>query len=51
MLRTETERLEVVKASTVKSVGVDEEDIYNATSLLLKDTSEYENMAKGSKSI
>ncbi len=46
VLRTETERPEAVSAGTVKLVGVDEEDIYNAASLLLTDTTEYEKMAK-----
>lgn len=46
VLRTETERPEAVSAGTVKLVGVGEEDIYNSGSLLLTDTTEYENMAK-----
>lgn len=46
VLRTETERPEAVSAGTVKLVGVNEEDIYNAASSLLKDTTEYEKMAK-----
>lgn len=46
VLRTETERPKAVLAGTVKLVGVDEEDIYKAASLLLTDVAEYENMAK-----
>lgn len=46
VLRTETERPEAVSAGTVKLVGVDEEDIHNAASLLLKDATGYEKMAK-----
>lgn len=46
VLRTETERPEAVEAGTVKVVGVDEEDIYQNTKLLLTDKDTYERMAK-----
>lgn len=45
VMRTETERPEAVEAGTVKVVGVKEEDIFSAASLLLENTDEYILMA------
>lgn len=46
VLRTETERPEAVQAGTVRVVGVDEFDIYNASLSLLEDKRTYEKMAR-----
>ncbi len=46
VLRTETERPEVVEAGAVKLVGVEEESIFEAASLLLTNRTEYEHMAR-----
>ncbi|MCM1264013.1 MAG: UDP-N-acetylglucosamine 2-epimerase (non-hydrolyzing) [Butyrivibrio sp.] len=45
VMRTETERPEAVEAGTVKVVGVKEEDIFSAASLLLENADEYKLMA------
>jgi UDP-N-acetylglucosamine 2-epimerase (non-hydrolysing) len=45
VLRKETERPEAVEAGTVKIVGVEGKDIYQAAKLLLDDRREYEKMA------
>jgi len=45
VLRTETERPEAVEAGTVDVVGVEEDAIYNAASLLLNDLNAYNKMA------
>jgi UDP-N-acetylglucosamine 2-epimerase len=45
VLRTETERPEVVEAGKAILAGVKEEDIYKAGKLLLEDTGVYEKMA------
>ncbi len=46
VLRTETERPEVVEAGKAILAGVDEEKIYEAGKLLLNDAAEYEKMAQ-----
>lgn len=46
VLRTETERPEAVKAGTVKVIGVNEDNIYRETKLLLNDQSAYDEMAR-----
>lgn len=46
VMRTETERPEAVEAGTVKVVGIEEENIYNAAIQLLQDKNEYHKMAK-----
>lgn len=46
VMRTETERPEAVEAGTVKIVGIEEDDIYNAAARLLQDKNEYRRMAK-----
>ncbi len=46
VMRETTERPEGVKAGTLKLVGTQEEDIYNAFKLLLEDKKEYERMSK-----
>lgn len=46
VMRTETERPEAVEAGTVKVVGVEENNIYNAAVKLLNDETEYHKMAK-----
>lgn len=46
VLRTETERPEAVEAGTVKVVGVEEQDIYDAAVTLLDDPAAYDAMAK-----
>ena len=46
VLRTETERPEAVDAWTVKIVWVDKDNINNNIEILLKDTNEYQRMAK-----
>ncbi len=45
VLRRETERPEAIAAGTVKLVGIDEDDIYRQSSLLLSDSREYLSMA------
>jgi UDP-N-acetylglucosamine 2-epimerase (non-hydrolysing) len=45
VLRKETERPEAVEAGTVKVVGIEERDIYQAAKLLLDNKSEHEKMA------
>ena len=45
VLRTETERPEAVEAGTVKVVGVNEDDIYEAAKRLLDDSIAYDEMA------
>lgn len=45
VLRTETERPEAVDAGTVRVVGVDEDQIYEAAHALLNDSRAYEKMA------
>ena len=46
VMRDTTERPEGVDAGTLKLVGTDEENIYNAFKLLLENSSEYEKMSK-----
>lgn len=46
VMRTETERPEAVAAGTVKVVGTEEDNIYNAAVQLLQDKNEYCKMAK-----
>lgn len=46
VLRKETERPEAVAAGTVKLAGVEEDEIYNMASTLLKEPSLYEEMAQ-----
>lgn len=46
VMRTETERPEAVEAGTVKVVGINEDDIYNAAEKLLDNKDEYQKMAK-----
>ena len=46
VLRAETERPEAVEAGTVELIGVDEENIFNAASRLLTDSTEYDRMAR-----
>lgn len=46
VLRTETERPEAVEAGTVKVVGIEEEDVYNAGCRLLDSKDEYQKMAR-----
>lgn len=46
VLRTETERPEAVEAGTVKVVGVDEDDIYDAAVELLTNQDSYSKMAR-----
>jgi UDP-N-acetylglucosamine 2-epimerase (non-hydrolysing) len=46
VLRKETERPEAVEAGTVKVVGIEEKNIYQAAKLLLDDKREYEKMAR-----
>ena len=45
VLRTETERPEAVDAGTVKVVGINENDIYNATKMLFDNQEAYNTMA------
>ena len=45
VLRDTTERPEAVTAGTVKLVGTELENVYNATKLLLTDKAEYEKMS------
>ncbi|SHJ85754.1 non-hydrolyzing UDP-N-acetylglucosamine 2-epimerase [Tepidibacter formicigenes] len=45
VLRTETERPEAVSAGTVKVIGINEKDIYEATNILLNNEEEYFAMA------
>ena len=45
VLRTETERPEAVDAGTVKVVGVNENDIYNAAKTLFDNQEAYNTMA------
>lgn len=46
VLRTETERPEAVNAGTVRVIGVNEEEIFKQTVMLLSDQNEYNKMAK-----
>jgi UDP-N-acetylglucosamine 2-epimerase (non-hydrolysing) len=46
VLRKETERPEAVEAGTVKVIGINERDIYQAAKLLLDNKQEYEKMAR-----
>ena len=46
VLRDTTERPEGVEAGTLKLVGTDEEDIYNAAKQLLSDKVEYDKMSQ-----
>jgi len=46
VLRSETERPEAVQAGTVKLTGIDAENIFKDTKILLDDHHEYLNMAK-----
>ncbi len=48
VMRDTTERPEGIKAGTLKLVGTEEENIYNAFKLLLEDEAEYEKMSKAS---
>lgn len=48
VMRDTTERPEGIAANTLKLVGTEEETIYKAFSLLLKDKEEYEKMSKAS---
>jgi UDP-N-acetylglucosamine 2-epimerase (non-hydrolysing) len=45
VLRDTTERPEAIAAGTVKLVGMQEEDVYRETKLLLEDRAEYSRMA------
>lgn len=45
VLRTETERPEAVEAGTAKIVGVDEEEVYKSTNLLIRNQEEYSKMS------
>ena len=45
VLRTETERPEAVEAGTVKVVGINENDIYKETKVLIENNIEYYKMA------
>jgi UDP-N-acetylglucosamine 2-epimerase (non-hydrolysing) len=45
VLRKETERPEAVESGTVKVVGINKQDIYQAAKLLLDNKQEYERMA------
>jgi UDP-N-acetylglucosamine 2-epimerase (non-hydrolysing) len=45
VLRKETERPEAVEAGTVKVIGIEEQNIYQAAKLLLDNKQEYEKMA------
>lgn len=45
VLRTETERPEAVDAGTVKVVGVNENDVYNAAKTLFDNQEAYNTMA------
>ena len=44
VLRSETERPEAVEFSTVRLIGTEEEDIYKAGTLLIRDKEEYKKM-------
>lgn len=44
VMRTTTERPEGIETGTLKLIGTDEEDIYEQTSLLLRDRMEYQKM-------
>ena len=46
VLRDETERVEGIKAGTLKLVGTSEEKVYNSTKKLLEDKKEYQKMAQ-----
>lgn len=46
VLRDTTERPEGVEAGTLKLVGLDEDEIYRQTSLILNDKKEYDKMSK-----
>lgn len=46
VLRDTTERPEGVEAGTLKLVGTNEDDIFNAAKLLLEDKDEYDKMSK-----
>lgn len=46
VLRKETERPEAINAGTVKLVGVDEEEIYEEASLLVRDKEKYNEMQR-----
>jgi len=48
VMRNTTERPEGVAAGTLKLVGTNEETIYNAFQLLLRDKAEYERMSRAS---
>ncbi|MBQ7875828.1 MAG: UDP-N-acetylglucosamine 2-epimerase (non-hydrolyzing) [Clostridia bacterium] len=48
VMRDTTERPEGIKAGTLKLVGTEEENIYNAFKLLLENEEEYEKMSKAS---
>ncbi|MCT4507603.1 MAG: UDP-N-acetylglucosamine 2-epimerase (non-hydrolyzing) [Tepidibacter sp.] len=45
VLRCETERPEAVEAGTAKIVGVDEEEVYKSTNLLIRNQEEYSKMS------
>ena len=45
VVRTETERPEAVEAGTVKVVGVEQNDIYQAATELLSNRAEYQRMS------
>ncbi|WP_099190053.1 non-hydrolyzing UDP-N-acetylglucosamine 2-epimerase [Tepidibacter mesophilus] len=45
VLRSETERPEAVEAGTARVVGVDEEEVYKSTNLLIRDENEYSKMS------
>ena len=44
VLRSETERPEAVEFGTVRLIGTEEEDIYKAGTLLIRDKEEYKKM-------
>ena len=46
VLRDTTERPEGIEAGTLKLVGTNEEDVYNAAKELLSDKSAYDKMSK-----
>jgi len=46
VLRDETERIEGIKAGTLKLVGTNEERVYDSTKKLLDDKKEYQKMAQ-----
>ncbi len=45
VLRSETERPEAVEAGTARVVGVNEEDVYKSTNLLIRNGNEYSKMS------